>query len=112
MTPESTRYIAQPGDFQLEGLQLEDILVTVYQPGFRPFMASIFRADLRNFRKQWICYDLMSADSMVGQFDNCLFSLHQPQSINRTRESDAKDLAWKRMVGSLLRSLRLRWILG
>ncbi|KAG8997166.1 Mitochondrial distribution and morphology protein 31, mitochondrial precursor [Tulasnella sp. JGI-2019a] len=97
MTPASTRYIAQPGDFQLEGLQLEDILVTIYQPNFRPFTASIFRADLDCLRSRWLFYDLMSAESMVGQFDNCLFSLHQPQSINRTRESDAKDATWKRM---------------
>ncbi|KAG8846091.1 Mitochondrial distribution and morphology protein 31, mitochondrial precursor [Tulasnella sp. 330] len=97
MTPASTRYAAQPGDFQLEALQLEDILVTMYQPNFRPFTASVFRADIKHFRSRWLFYDMMSAESMVGQFDNCLFSLHQPQSINRTRESDAKDATWKRM---------------
>ncbi|KAG8900819.1 Mitochondrial distribution and morphology protein 31, mitochondrial precursor [Tulasnella sp. 408] len=97
LDPASTRHIAQPGDFQLESLKLEDVLVTIYQPNFRPFTASIFTADLSHFRKQWIFYDLLSADSMVGQFDNCLFSVHRPQSINRTMIGDSKDATWKRM---------------
>ena len=35
---------------------------------------------------------------MVGQFDNCLFSLHKPQSIGRTNEKDIKDGECARMV--------------
>lgn len=38
---------------------------------------------------------------MVGQFDNCLFSLHKPQSIGRTTEQDLKDGNWARMVSSV-----------
>ncbi|KAG8902332.1 Mitochondrial distribution and morphology protein 31, mitochondrial precursor [Tulasnella sp. 403] len=97
LDPATTRYVAQPGDFQLESLKLEDILITIYQPNFRPINASIFRADLSHFRKQWVFYDLISADNMVGQFDNCLFSVHQPQSINRTKSGDSKDSTWNRM---------------
>lgn len=108
LDPASTRHIAQPGDFQLESLKLEDVLVTIYQPNFRPFTASIFTADLSHFRKQWIFYDLLSADSMVGQFDNCLFSVHRPQSINRTMIGDSKDATWKRMVSPFLMSPSLR----
>jgi len=88
-----------PG-FELESLQLEDVLVTVYQPQFRPYTASIFHADFRLLRKQWLFYDLLSAKSIVGQFDNCLFSLHEPQSISRTMSEDLKDTQWKRMVTS------------
>ncbi|KAG8967867.1 Mitochondrial distribution and morphology protein 31, mitochondrial precursor [Tulasnella sp. 419] len=95
--PASWRYTAQPGDFELESMKLEDILLTIYQPNFRPYTASVFRADLKHFRKRWLFYDLLSADYMVGQFDNCLFSLHKPQSIDRTMESDMKDARWKRM---------------
>jgi len=95
------RHRAQPGDFELESLQLEDVLVTVYQPGgFRPYTASIFRADIHTFRKQWMFYDFLSAENIVGQFDNCLFSLHRPQSIGRTNEQDLLDGKWARMVGS------------
>lgn len=43
-------------------------------------------------------YDFLSAENVVGQFDNCLFSLHRPQSIGRTTEQDLKDVEWSRMV--------------
>ncbi|KAG9057027.1 Mitochondrial distribution and morphology protein 31, mitochondrial precursor [Serendipita sp. 407] len=95
LDPASFRH-HDPG-FELESLQLEDILVTIYQPNFRPFAASIFQADFRLLRKQWIFYDLLSAKSIVGQYDNCLFSLHEPQSIGRTMSEDLKDTQWKRM---------------
>ena len=29
-------------------------------------------------RKQWLFYDFMKAEGIVGQFDNYLFSLHRP----------------------------------
>ncbi|GAA5898756.1 hypothetical protein JCM6882_003991 [Rhodosporidiobolus microsporus] len=88
----------RPGDFWLDSLQIEDFLVTIYQPEhFRPYTFSIFNADIRRFRKQWLFYDLMSAESITGQVDNCLFSLHRPQSIGRTSEEDLKDARWSRM---------------
>ncbi|PCH36130.1 hypothetical protein WOLCODRAFT_108273 [Wolfiporia cocos MD-104 SS10] len=98
LDPASFRHPSQPGDFELESLQLEDVLVTVYQPGgFRPYTASIFRADIRTFRKQWLFYDFLCAENVVGQYDNCLFSLHRPQSIGRTTDQDLKDGQWARM---------------
>ncbi|KAJ7646865.1 mitochondrial distribution and morphology protein 31 [Roridomyces roridus] len=96
--PLSFRSVGRPGDFELESLQVEDVLITVYQPdGFRPHTASIFSADIKTFRKQWIFYDFLCAENIVGQFDNCLFSLHKPQSIGRTTEMDLKDGDWGRM---------------
>ncbi|KAI0355606.1 hypothetical protein OH77DRAFT_1424547 [Trametes cingulata] len=98
LDPAAFRHKPQPGDFELESLQLEDVLITVYQPGnFRPYTASIFRADIRTFRKQWLFYDFLHAENVVGQFDNCLFSLHRPQSIGRTTDQDLKDGKWSRM---------------
>ena len=97
--PALFRHKSQPGDFELESLQLEDVLVTIHQPGsFRPYTASIFRADIRTFRKRWLFYDFLCAENVVGQFDNCLFSLHRPQSIGRTNEKDLKDGDFLRMV--------------
>ncbi|GAA5879414.1 hypothetical protein JCM16303_003194 [Sporobolomyces ruberrimus] len=88
----------KPGDFHLESLQIQDFLVTIYQPeNFRPYTFSIFNADIGRLRKQWLFYDLMSAESITGQIDNCLFSLHRPQSIGRTSEEDLKDARWSRM---------------
>ena len=99
LDPAAFRGVARPGDFEFHSLQLEDVLVTVYQPGnFRPYTASIFRADIRTLRKQWLFYDFLRAENVVGQFDNCLFSLHKPQSIGRTTEQDIQDGKWSRMV--------------
>ncbi|KAJ3868848.1 mitochondrial distribution and morphology proteins-domain-containing protein [Lentinula novae-zelandiae] len=98
LDPASFRHESHVGDFELDSLQLEDVLVTVYQPGgFRPYTASIFRADIRTFRKRWMFYDFLSAENIVGQFDNCLFSLHKPQSIGRTMGSELHDGDWARM---------------
>ncbi|KAF9010600.1 mitochondrial distribution and morphology protein family 31/32 [Cyathus striatus] len=99
LDPALFRHKYQPGDFELESLQLEDVLITVYQPGgFRPYTASIFRADIRKFRKRWLFYDFLRAENVVGQFDNCLFSLHKPQSIGRTTEKDLEDGDYGRMT--------------
>lgn len=99
LDPATFRHKAQPGDFELENVQVEDVLITVYQPGsFRPYTASIFRGEFKRLRKQWLFYDFLSAENIVGQFDNCLFSLHKPQSIGRTTEEDLNDGHWKRMV--------------
>ncbi|KAF8635198.1 hypothetical protein AX17_003974 [Amanita inopinata Kibby_2008] len=98
LNPAAFRHESLPGDFELESLQLEDVLITVYQPSdFRPYTASIFRADIRCFRKRWLFYDFLCAENVVGQFDNCLFSLHKPQSIGRTTERDLRDGNWARM---------------
>lgn len=41
---------------------------------------------------------MLSAESITGQVDNCLFSLHRPQSISRTNSSeDEQGSEWKRM---------------
>ncbi|TFK53652.1 hypothetical protein OE88DRAFT_1655867 [Heliocybe sulcata] len=99
LDPALFRHQPQIGDFEVEFLQLEDVLVTVHQPGnFRPYTASIFRADIRKFRKQWMFYDFLNAENVVGQFDNCLFSLHTPQSIGRTTERELGEGKWGRMA--------------
>ena len=108
LDPASFRHVAQQGDFELESLILEDVLFTVYQPGnFRPYTCSIFSADIGTLRKQWLFYDFMKAKGVVGQFDNCLFSLHRPQSIGRTNEQDAEDGGWSTMASELYLLLAL-----
>ncbi|KAF9290130.1 Mitochondrial distribution and morphology protein 31, mitochondrial precursor [Mortierella alpina] len=92
--PEEARRKHVPGDFELESLQLDDMLVTVLQPdGFRPYTVSIFSAQFPCFRKQWICYDMLCADSMVGMFDGSLFSCYTAQRENTDNQTDTK---WKR----------------
>ncbi|KAI8922532.1 mitochondrial distribution and morphology protein family 31/32 [Powellomyces hirtus] len=69
----------QAGDFEMSRFVVEDLLVTIRNPKFRPYSVSIFTAEMPQLRKQWLLYDLMRADIMNGMFDNCLFSVHKPQ---------------------------------
>lgn len=100
--PRAWRRKAKPNDFDLESFVIEDFLVTVYQPdGFRPFNFSIFNARFPQLRMQWLFYDLLNAESITGQLDGCLFSLHKPQSVWRTTTSifdDNRDNAWQNWV--------------
>ncbi|RKP11204.1 mitochondrial distribution and morphology protein family 31/32 [Thamnocephalis sphaerospora] len=78
--PAENRHPARPGDFELERFAVEDVLVTVMQPGgFRPYQMSILSAVAPRLRKRWLIYDLICAESIVGKFDDCLFSVHQAQ---------------------------------
>lgn len=84
LKPADFRHPTQTGDFELETFQVEDFLITVYQPGGqRPYNVSIFNAKFGPFRKRWLFYDMLSAESMTGQYDNCLFSLHMPQKLGK-----------------------------
>lgn len=84
LDPAAFRHPTRPGDFELESFEVEDFLVTVYQPGGqKPYNVSIFNADFAPFRKRWLFYDVLSASAMTGQYDNCLFSLHMPQKLGR-----------------------------
>lgn len=83
--PMSMRHEHNPGDFEIESFKIDDLLVTLHQPkGFRPFTISIYNADLPRLRKQWIFYDFLCANSMTGEFDNSLFTIHPRQTHSVT----------------------------
>ncbi|KAH7072796.1 mitochondrial distribution and morphology proteins-domain-containing protein [Paraphoma chrysanthemicola] len=83
--PRSYKHEHNPGDFELNSFKMEDLLVTVYQPGgFRPFAVSVYSCDLPQLRKQWLFYDFLSANMMSGSFDNSLFTIHPRQTHNYT----------------------------
>jgi distribution and morphology protein 31 len=102
--PAIYKHTHQPGDFELDSFKMEDLLVTVYQPGgFRPFSVSIYQCDLPQLRKQWLFYDFLSANMMSGSFDNSLFTLHPRQTHNYTgsqlnhgRELEGEPEQWKK----------------
>jgi distribution and morphology protein 31 len=78
--PLSCRHEHQPGDFEMESFKLEDLLLTIHQPGdFRPFTVSIYSCELPQLRKQWLFYDFLSANHMSGSFDGSLFTIHPRQ---------------------------------
>ncbi|KAL2207182.1 mitochondrial distribution and morphology protein [Sarocladium strictum] len=79
--PLSYRHTHQPGDFELESFKMEDLLLTIHQPGgFRPFSVSIYNCELPQLRKQWLFYDFLSANNMSGSFDGSLFTIHPRQA--------------------------------
>ncbi|KAK4445649.1 putative mitochondrial distribution and morphology protein 31, mitochondrial precursor [Podospora aff. communis PSN243] len=87
--PLSYRHERSPGDFELDYFKLEDLLITVHQPGgFRPFSVSIFSCELPQLRKQWLFYDFLSASHMSGSFDGSLFTIHPRQVHNVSSAQD------------------------
>ncbi|KAK4644089.1 Mitochondrial distribution and morphology protein 31, mitochondrial precursor [Podospora bellae-mahoneyi] len=89
--PLTFRHEHNPGDFELDYFKMEDLLVTVHQPGgFRPFSVSIFSCELPQLRKQWLFYDFLSASHMSGAFDGSLFTIH-PRQIHGISAAAAED---------------------
>ncbi|KAL8954051.1 MAG: hypothetical protein Q9222_000108 [Ikaeria aurantiellina] len=79
--PRVYKHEHNPGDFEIDSFKLQDLLVTVHQPqGFRPFSVSVFACDLPKLRRQWLFYDVLSANTMSGSFDESLFTIHPRQS--------------------------------
>ncbi|MCJ1415022.1 Mitochondrial distribution and morphology protein 31, mitochondrial precursor [Xylographa parallela] len=101
--PRSYKHEHNPGDFEIDSFKMEDLLVTLHQPGgFRPFSISIFSCDLPQLRRQWLFYDFLSANMMSGSFDNSLFTIHPRQMHGHTGsqllQEDAEGAAspWKK----------------
>ncbi|KAK4241960.1 mitochondrial distribution and morphology proteins-domain-containing protein [Achaetomium macrosporum] len=89
--PLSYRHEHSPGDFELDYFKLEDLLVTVHQPGgFRPFSVSIFSCELPQLRKQWLFYDFLSASHMSGSYDGSLFTIHPRQIHGMSNATDGR----------------------
>ena len=83
--PRSYRHEHNTGDFEIESFKMEDLLLSIHQPGgFRPFSVSVFSADLPQLRKQWLFYDLLSANHISGSFDESAFFIHPRQLHNVT----------------------------
>ncbi|KAI9839632.1 MAG: hypothetical protein M1819_002258 [Sarea resinae] len=83
--PRSYKHVHEPGDFEMDSFKLEDLLVTLYQPGdFRPFSISVYSCDLPQLRKQWLFYDFLSANMVSGSFDESLFTIHPRQVHGHT----------------------------
>ena len=82
--PKSFRHEHNTGDFEIDSFKMEDLLITVHQPGgFRPFPVSIFSCDLPQLRMQWLFYDFLSANNVSGSFDESLFTIHPRQMQGR-----------------------------
>ncbi|KAI0854233.1 mitochondrial distribution and morphology proteins-domain-containing protein [Daldinia vernicosa] len=92
--PLSYRHEHNPGDFEIDSFKLEDLLLTIHQPGgFRPFPVSIYSCELPQLRKQWLFYDFLAANHMSGSYDGSLFTIHPRQihSVPAGREHMSSD---------------------
>jgi distribution and morphology protein 31 len=90
------RRAPQFGDFELSSFIVEDLLVTIQNPNFRPYTLSIINANLPLFRRQWLLYDWVCANSIVGAVDDCLFSVHKPQIKDLEAQKDLS-LNWSKL---------------
>lgn len=112
--PLSFRHEHSPGDFELDSFKLEDLLVTIHQPGgFRPFSVSIFSCELPQLRKQWLFYDFLSASHMSGSYDGSLFTIHPRQihgvsaAENGRPNEDGTPSAWKKFLRLRIDGLKI-----
>ncbi|KAJ2061886.1 Mitochondrial distribution and morphology protein 31, mitochondrial precursor [Coemansia sp. S146] len=77
-SPSESRRARLPGVFDLDSLDIEDMLLTVHPwQNFRPITVSIYSASLPRFRDRWMLYDALNANSIVGMYDGSLFTIHQ-----------------------------------
>ncbi|SPN97145.1 related to MDM31 - Mitochondrial Distribution and Morphology [Cephalotrichum gorgonifer] len=111
-SPLSYRHEHVPGDFEIENFKLDDLHVTVHQPeGFRPFEACIYSCELPQLRKQWLFYDILSANNMSGSYDGSLFTIHTPLvdnalgSVNQNTFGNPK--AWKKSTRLRIDNLKI-----
>ncbi|KAF7527498.1 hypothetical protein G7054_g10456 [Neopestalotiopsis clavispora] len=112
--PLSYRHEHNPGDFEIESFKLEDLLVTIHQPGgFRPFSVSIYSMELPQLRKQFMFYDLLSANHVSGSYDGSLFTIHprQVHGVAAGQERAANDFgepnAWKKFSRCRIDGLKI-----
>eukprot|EP01104_Vermistella_antarctica_P011055 TRINITY_DN3036_c0_g1_i1.p1 TRINITY_DN3036_c0_g1~~TRINITY_DN3036_c0_g1_i1.p1 ORF type:complete len:749 (+),score=124.61 TRINITY_DN3036_c0_g1_i1:217-2463(+) len=69
----------QWGDWVFKKFLVEDMKVTMYHKmPDRPVSLCFFKIECERLRRQWFLFDLMSAKSISGMYDNSLFSVHKP----------------------------------
>lgn len=79
--------VPSPGDFNIGKFEIEDLLVTLYQPGgFRPFNISIYDCKLDRLRQNWLLVDFLLALNINGLYDGSLFTINRiDQGVTRCR---------------------------
>ncbi|SCU92432.1 LAFA_0F10418g1_1 [Lachancea sp. 'fantastica'] len=88
--------VHQPGDFEISKFEMNDFLITLYQPnGFRPFQVSVFNCELPQLRKHWLFFDFLNANNISGTYDNSLFSIHKKYKAD---DSPHNASPWKKVT--------------
>lgn len=65
------------------GLTVKDVLVTIQRDHQFSFPFSIYTADIPRLRWSWLLHDLLHSRSIIGSYDNSLFTFQPPQLGDR-----------------------------
>lgn len=102
--------------FYIEDFQIKDALISMHYPNFRQFNVSIISAELPRLRQNWVLLDVLSASSISGYYDDCLFTLHLPQLpfkqhfIKRIRHFRLDSLPFDQVASETNQNNPLSWI--
>lgn len=98
-----------PSDLNIKSARLEDALITVFDlNNFRPYDVVIYQASLRRLRIQWLLFDLLCADSVVGEYDGALFSLNKLVHVPSAEDPISRQLAFQsKQERDMIRKLRV-----
>ncbi|PVV03477.1 hypothetical protein BB560_002036 [Smittium megazygosporum] len=76
-TPSDIRALHKPGYFDFNSVGVEDCMFTMLYPNFKPVSIAIHYGKIGRLRQQWFFYDIMKSYSIVGMYDNSLFSIRR-----------------------------------
>ncbi|PVU96530.1 hypothetical protein BB561_001132 [Smittium simulii] len=88
--PANERALHRPGYFDFDFVEVEDIMFTILYPNFRPVPVAIHYGTIGKLRQQWFFYDIMNAVSIVGMYDNSLFTIRKIRQL----QHDISDLSF------------------
>ena len=98
--PRNYKNVYKPGDWEIENFVVEDVLLTMYNPnGFRPTQLSIYNADLKIFRKNWLMIDVLTCNHLSGCYDGSLFTINKISSFDTFKDESRFDLLVNRKLG-------------
>lgn len=98
--PRNYKNVYKPGDWEIENVKVEDVLLTIYHPnGFRPCQLSIYNADLDIFRKNWLMLDIMTCNHLSGCYDGSLFTINKISNFDTFKEESKIDTLVSKKLG-------------
>lgn len=98
--PRNYKNFYKPGDWEIENVKVEDVLLTIYHPnGFRACQLSIYNADLDIFRKNWLMLDILTCNHLSGCYDGSLFTINKISNFDTFKEETKIDSLVNKKLG-------------
>ena len=76
-------------DIVIDGLKVSDCCIKMIYKNYREIKIDVFNGYCKHFRKNWLVYDILRAESINGMYDNCLFSLHKLETLDSKLHSSS-----------------------